>query len=291
MTEAEQNLINSGRCILFERIASEVWNRIIRAHDVNVNLREEGVTYDILVDILRFSKYHSGNFDVYAKPGYDENKYGSDIDVFVETSKNQYRWFALQAKILKSNNRYNTLRDGYSTTNPSYQWDKLKLLEGVSGCRAYYLLYNGKPRSKDYVFNITDHCSRPYTEDQLGCSLVSVQVIERLGLKRNVRGTRYVNPTYEDIHPNDSEPWRTLVCCMLDKAQVTLYEKAEISNYNSKFKPISEISLSEDIQDYEVDKEPSDDFNENTDNRIAVASMKADWNPTFKIVINRSDSY
>ncbi|WP_281846767.1 hypothetical protein [Olleya namhaensis] len=290
-TEAEMNLISADRCKLFESIASEVWDRIIRAHDVGLNLREEGITYDILVDILSFSKYKIKNFDVYAKPGYDENKYGSDIDLFIETSKNKYRWFALQAKILKSNNRYNTLRDGYSATNPSYQWDKLKLLEAESGCIAYYLLYNGKARSKDYIFSGVDVCNRPYAEDQLGCSIVSVPVIERLGLKRNVRDTRFVNPTYEDIHPHDSEPWRTLVCCMLDKAEGILYEKVEISNYNSKFKPISEISLSEDNQDSEIDKESSENFNEIIDNRIAIASKKADWDPTFKIVINRSDNY
>lgn len=291
MTEAEQNLIDSGRCTLFERIASEVWHRIIEAQDVGVNLREEGITYDILVDVLRFSKYHKGNFEVFAKTGYDEHIYGSDIDVFVETSKNQYRWFALQAKILKCNNRYDTLRDGYSITNPSYQWDKLKLLEKISGCKAFYLLYNGKTRSKDYVFMETDVCNRPYTEDQLGCSLVSVQVIERLGLRRNASGTQFKNPIYEDIHPHDSEPWRTLVCCMLDKTEGTLYTKAEIESYNSKLKLISEISKVEDSQVSEIDKESSDNFNENNDNRIAIASKKAGWDPTFKIVINRSDNY
>ncbi|MDD7914109.1 hypothetical protein H9I45_00825 [Polaribacter haliotis] len=290
MTEAEKNLIDSGRCELFEEIASKVWKRITDAHDVNVNLREEGITYDILVDILRFSKYRNGNFDVSAKPGYDENKYGSDIDVFVETTKNQYRWFALQAKILKANNRYNTLRDGYSQTNPTYQWDKLKLLEAASGCTAFYLLYNGKYRSEDYNFKKNDSCNRPYTEDQLGCSLVSVPIIEKLGLTRNARGTRFVNPTYEDIHPHNSEPWRTLVCCMLDKADGTLYAKAEIDNYNSKFLPISEVSLEDDSLDIEKDKDSNKDIEINNDNKIALASQKAGWNPTFKIIINRSDN-
>ncbi|WP_040250191.1 hypothetical protein [Psychroserpens mesophilus] len=288
MTETEQNLIDSGRCNLFQNIATEVWKRIIRAHDVGVNLREEGITYDILVDILQFSKYYSGNFDVFAKSGYDENVYGSDMDVFVETSKNQYRWFALQAKILKSNNRYDTLRDGYSANNRSYQWDKLKLLEGVSGCKAFYLLYNGKERAQDFDFTETDNCNRPYTEDQLGCSLVSVSIIEKLGLRRNPGNTQFKNPTYEDIHPHNSEPWRTLVCCMLDKAKETLYAREEVESYNSKFIPIEVVSkeiLGEGLQ---IDIDFKSD-SENSNNSISIASKEAGWNPTFKLVINRSD--
>jgi len=284
MSKAEENLINSGRCILFENIATNVWERIIRAHDVGINLREEGITYDILVDILEFSKYQTGNFQVYAQPGYDEKMYGSDLDIFIETSKNKYRWFALQAKILKSNNRYNTLRDGYSVSNPNYQWDKLKKLESVSGCKAFYLLYNGKARSQDYVFTEKDCCERYYTEDQLGCSLVSITVIEKLGLKRNVRSTQFVNPTYEDIHPQDSEPWRSLVCCMLNKADDILYEKVDVETYNSRFIPIEVVS--KEIQSERLEK----NMDSSDDNSISIASKESGWNPTFKVIINRSDS-
>lgn len=291
MTEAEYNLINSGRCTLFNNIAGKVWERIINAHDVGINLREEGITYDILVDILRFSKYYSGNFNVYAKPGYDENKYGSDLDVFVETSKNQYRWFALQAKILKSNNTYNTLRDGHSATNPTYQWDKLKLLEAVSGCSAFYLLYNGKERADDYVFRQNDFCNRHYEEDKLGCSLVSVPIIEKLALRRNPSNSQFKNPTYEEIHPHNSEPWRTLVCCMLDKKEGTLYTKSEVNYYNTKFNPIAEANIVDNIEGPGIDKEPIDDFTENSNNRIAIASNEAGWDPTFKLVINRSYNF
>lgn len=287
MTESEMNLICSGRCDLFQTIASKVWNRIIDAHDVGVNLREEGITYDILVEILRFSKYHNGNFDVYAKPGYDEKIYGSDMDVFVETSKNKYRWFALQAKILKSNNKYNTLRDGYSASIPSYQWDKLRLLESVSGCRAFYLLYNGKERPSNYDFKETDYCNRPYTEDQLGCSLVTVPIIEKLGLKKNHGGTKFINPTYEDIHPRHSQPWRTLVCCMLDKTEEILYAKAEVDSYNSKFTPIGEVFRGEESKELGANGD-SKNIQENNDNPITIASEKAGWNPSFKLVIKRS---
>lgn len=91
----------TDRCQLFEGISREVWNRIILAHDIKVDLPEIGITSDIIVEILQFSKYHLANFDVYAKTGWNENVYGADIEIFIETNVNEYIMFGLQAKVLK----------------------------------------------------------------------------------------------------------------------------------------------------------------------------------------------
>ena len=92
------------------------------------------------------------------------------------------------------------------------------------------------------------------------------------------------------MHPHNSQPWRTLVCCILDKAEDTLYEKADVDKYSSKFKPISEAFISDEIEGSKINTDSDNDFENNSDNPIAIASKKADWNPAFKLVINRSDN-
>lgn len=275
-------LSSSDRCILFENISSEVWNKIKRAHRVNANLREEGITADIIVDILDFSQNHRSNFEVYARPSYDESTYGSDMDVFVETNPNEYRWFALQAKILKRNNKYTTLRD---TSNGTMQWDKLTLLEAVSGCKAYYLLYNGR---LGFAHQGND-CKGPFTAEQFGCSLVEPQIISGLANIQTPTG-RYINPSFEDIHPHDAIPWRKLVCCLHNVNDYRLYSEETIIASNPKFKKIDTDRI-QNNNEFEVE-----DGNEKQDNDIPLvpeniintAIREAKWNPAFRIIIKRS---
>ena len=282
------SLDTSERCELFERIAKSVWDRITRAHGLNVNLSEDGITRDIIVDIL---DYHQSppNFDVYVKPGWDENTYGSDMDLFIETHLGKYKWIALQAKILKKNNLYTTLRDGYNATNPTYQWDKLILLEAVSGCEAYYLLYNGDNNFSIFTHNhttLTDICGRTYLAEQLGCSIVKVADIKTFGLRKNASGTRYQNPTFDEIHPTFSQPWRILICCYHEINDNTiLYSEDQIINSNGSrhkadFVPESDIEIPE--------KEFEEDFN--PDNPISIAMREANWSPSVRVVVHRTDN-
>ncbi len=178
-------MLEGIRCKLFEDLSEQVWDSICKAHNVKIDKKEEDITADLIIEILTFSKNNVSNFDVYAKPGYKGNVNGSDIDIYVETSKNQYRRFALQAKVLKKNNRYNTLRDGCSKTNPNYQWDKLKKLEKNNSCKGYFLLYNGKD---NYIYTGTDCIGVSFNEKQFGCSLVELDEIKKFGLKKGPNG-------------------------------------------------------------------------------------------------------
>jgi hypothetical protein len=270
----------SDRCRLFEQIADSVWAKIIRAHTVGIDPREEGITADIIIDILHYNMAHTPNFDVYATPGWNEQTYGSDMDVFVETAPNQYRWFALQAKILKQNDRYTTLRD---SSDEVMQWDKLNLLEALSGCKAYYLLYNGKD---DYTYTGRDECGRSFRESQFGCSLVEPSVIKKLANRRNTRGTRYINPRFTDVHPDEAEPWRVLVCCYQDTNDFTLYSAEQIVASNPNFKPIEQLG---NIEGEEADL--SSELPRAPNNEIAIASLEAGWKPRLRMVVKRTDNF
>ena len=281
----------TDRCLLFEGISREVWNRIILAHDVRTDLPEIGLTADIIVDILQFSKHHLANFDVYAKPGWNENVYGSDIEIFVETKVNEYVMFALQAKVLKKNNRYDTLRD---SSDGIMQWDKLSLLEAVSGCKSYYLLYNGK---NGFKINLTDQCDNPYNEEQLGCSLVEPTTIKTFATKKSPSG-RHINPKFEDIHPDHSQPWRILTCCLHDRNNFKLYSFEEIVQSNPNLKRIDYNQ-----KDLEKDETPVENIDKknisNSDvlipyvegNNLNAAFREAKWNADLRIVVARTFKY
>lgn len=282
----------TDRCKLFEGISSEVWNRIKLAHDVQTDLPEIGITSDLIVDILQFSKYHHANFDVYAKPGWNENTYGADIEIYVETNVNNYVMFALQAKVLKKNNRYDTLRD---SSDGIMQWDKLSLFEAVSGCKSYYLLYNGR---NGYKCNLIDNCKNPFTQEQFGCSLIEPNVIKTLANKKSSSG-RYINPTFEDIHPTYAQPWRILTCCLHNTQNFTLYSFDDIINSNPNLRRINyeldEITLLSDEEKDESSSDKEKDIKDkNTDipfvenNLLNSAFREVNWNADLRIVVNRT---
>lgn len=276
-------LEETERCLLFEVIAESVWKRIIRAHEVNIDLKEVGITADILVEIQQYNKKGTPNFDVYARPSHDEKTYGSDIDVFVETNSNKYRWFALQAKVLKKNNRYDTLRD---SSDGTMQWDKLLLLEDLRGCKAYYLLYNGKD---GYNKSGDDNCNRPFPPTQFGCSLVEPKIIKKFAAKTYPSGN-FRSPKFEDIHPTHAEPWRILVCCYLDTKGFDLYTIDEITASNPNFKKIEfERLQTEDTQNDNINSNEKDELPFVEDNKINAALRKANWNPQLRFIIKRTD--
>jgi hypothetical protein len=278
MNTAEK-LLNSDRCKLFKDISERVWHRIDRKHKLKINDKEIGVTNDIIADILEYHETTLRNFDIYARESYLENEYGSDIDIFIETYENKYRWFALQAKLLKKNKRYDTFRD---SSDLVMQWDKLNYLENITGCKAYYLLYNG---NQNKAYSGKDSCKQDFEETQFGCSLVEPTIIKDLANKRNGRG--FISPHYSDIHPNNAQPWKVLVCCELERHGFELYTKEEINESISDLRLISKLKIDDENDDLANDKDIIANI-ENPNNPISNASREAGWNPSIRIVINWS---
>jgi hypothetical protein len=276
-------LRDTSRCHLFEDIADEVWNWIVDGVSVGVDEDECGITKKIIIKILKHRNAIRDNFDVFVKPGWREPDFGSDIDVFVEVSPNQFHWFAMQAKLVKANNRYDKLRDG---SDSEMQWKKLERLQRVSGCTPYYLLYNGSTNAS--LKNLKD-CAGPFSVSQYGCSLAEPFKIAQLAQKKNNSDTRFINPTFEDIHPNYAVPWRMLTCCLHKGGNPTLYTSAQIQQSNYNFIDISDYTTVSEI----AESVPSIQFIQQGTLRgseIDIYAKQAGWNPDVRIMINQTQS-
>ncbi|RAR46451.1 hypothetical protein [Flavobacterium lacus] len=269
-------------CFLFHDIAIKVWRDIIYAHMVYIDESEVGLTKKIIVELKHFhKKCNTIGLDVYAKSGYKEEIYGSDIDLFVEISPNQYVWYALQSKVLKLNKTYTTLRDGYSPRNRNYQWEKLTLLEGLTGCKSYYLLYNGV---EDFDYRGLDFCSISFNESQFGCSLVEPKIIENYALKTDARG-HFISPTFDDLHPNHAQPWRVLVCCPKQKSTLTKYKLETILESNKDLGFVKTNSSNDESESNGKDS----NMNQKSFNKITEGISESKWKPDYRIIYSNKN--
>lgn len=202
----------TNRCHLFELIARYVWDSIVHNHKYKLHKSEIGITNDIIA-LIRDHKLRNQNFGVWANLAIKESIYGCDIDVFVETGIDEFIWYALQAKVLKLNGRYERLRD-------KSQWIKLSNLKDISGCIPFYLFYNGFDKVPG---TFKDCCLQTVKETQLGCALVSIKDVERITSEKPII-------RYADFFPAYIHPWRELVCCVAKRRGGARYSLQEVRN-------------------------------------------------------------
>lgn len=251
------DLSGTNRCKLFELIAEYVWDDIVHHHRYDIHKPEIGITNSI-VALIRSHSTTNQNFGVWANNAVNEDENGGDIDVFVETQTNEFIWYALQAKVLKRNRKYEDL-------SIKKQWEKLDVLKRKSGCIPFYLFYNGVYKE---INTIRDCCGDIITEKQFGCGLVTTE---------NVRGvsTKKSYPKYEDFYAL-MHPWRELVCCEAQrKKQYTTYNLNQISNA---------MSLYEGVHNSDIINSDAQ-LENNFENSITNLNEENDRNPTYSFVI------
>lgn len=214
-------LQQSGRCKLFEEIAAAIWSDVSAHHSVNVEAPETGITNRIITEI-RIAHTQNQNIGVWANNGWREIDHGSDIDVFVETVPGWFVWWALQAKVLKVAGHY----DVKKPAGEEQQWTKLVRLSDRARCNVRYLLYNGVAA---FTHQGQDACSRHYTQEQFGCSLVHPSVMERVANA----GT----PVFADFHPKLAQPWRIITCCSYRPGPGRLYSTAVVKDSIRYYQP------------------------------------------------------
>lgn len=181
-------LTDSCRCTLFEHLAAYVWDEVSLHHQQNIHCPEIAITNKIIALIRKSGD--NENIGLWANNAIKEKVHGSDIDIFIEGETNQFHWYALQAKIMTQDKRYEGI-------HRKRQWEKLSLLQSISGCIPFFLFYNGQQEN-----NFT---SNDPAEKQYGCSIVPVKEISTLAAK-------YAKLKYSDLHPKIARPWRELVC-------------------------------------------------------------------------------
>jgi len=240
---------SSRRCKLFEKIADDTWNKIIRNHRTGNQAREIGITSD-LVSEIEDNRLSYPNIGVWAREALNEPVDGNDIDIFVETKPGVFVWWALQAKVLHSDGTYHNL--SRLASGSQYQWDKLNRLSSRSGCIVRYLFYNGVD---NFHYNGNDICSRRFNQNQFGCSLVKINDVERISLTKR-------NPTFHDFHPNLADPWRIITCCLIKLSSfssLTLYSleqiKTSIEDYSYLTGPeniLGGVNVTGDTNDFGI---------------------------------------
>lgn len=289
-------LHSTKRCELFNTLSKVIWDELSDYYQQGCDSSEVGITKYIIREFNRFSSSIIRNFQLYAKPGHLEAVYGSDIDVFLGIGGGRYIWFALQAKLLKSNGRYTTMKDGYSTTNLSYQWEKLTLLEAASaGCKSYYLFYNGVIGG--FKYSGIDHCNQSFGEKDFGCSLVETNKI-KADMDARMKGVTYHNPTFKDYHPSLAMPWRTLVCCphSMKLEEFTPYYREDVEGAVEGYERIG-ISFESDTPENRNIRAMEQNFirselNYSRGNRpkdlmpIITSSNEVGWRPEYKVIVN-----
>lgn len=262
----------SNRCKLFESIATDTWNKIIRNHKTGNPAREIGLTSDIVSEI-EDNRLSFPNIGVWALEARNERTNGNDMDIFVESSPGQFIWWALQAKVLNKDGTYHDI--AYLASGREYQWEKLNRLSASSGCVVRYLLYNGLVT---YHFNGNDICNRNFNEDQFGCSLVKTSDVERLAL---------VGPVcFNDFHHELAQPWRIITCCLFNtkKEKATYYSAAQVREAVGIY-PNSSGNTT--ILDAPIDNSKTNDFSVNAINDF---SSSIERKPAYRIVIRSTIS-
>ena len=253
-------------CRLFKKLSKDVWNKVIRTHAVNLDPREIGITTDLITEILHFHTENKKNISVYAKEGKNEGTYGSDMDVFVEVIPGLFRWYALQAKVLKKDKKYNFKSD----PEKKAQWERLEYMEQETGCLAYYLLYNGM---ENRAFkNLKNECGKGFKTKEFGCSLVSLNKVASA-----VREEKSKRIHFDVFHPLDAEPWHILACCPKRSNDIVLYELDDIKKAKWNYKELSKTGVL------------SNNFNSNN-SKLTNEMERFEWDPDFSLVF-RLDLY
>jgi len=214
------NISATNRCKLFEAIAQQIWEHVIFNHSAGEDISEIGITKDILA-CIKTNYYHTQNFGVWASRSLKEIDFGGDLDIFVETQKGRFVWYALQAKALKISGSYDKIS---SLHGGEYQWEKLERLQNLSGCFAKYLFYNGV---ENFIYTGNDKCNRLFDQTEFGCSLVDIENIKKISLS-------ITEPKFIDFHPYFAQPWRVIVCCKHDISKVQTYSLEEVQSSVAK---------------------------------------------------------
>ena len=160
-----------------EQMSADVWNRLKQSQQLSVRLGEETLTDILTLDFTRLAGRRA--VKMFQTPKNKESQTGTDLEVFVSVAGGRAYRYAIQAKKLYPNKRYDNLNARVGK-HDLFQIDILEDYANQEGVVPFYLLFN-------YVHRLeaTRHwhcCQTPVDEKQLGCTLVpSCRVRKAIG--------------------------------------------------------------------------------------------------------------
>lgn len=263
--------MNNKRCSLFNKLSAHVWEDVTNQRSYGPEPREDMFTPK-LINTIRKAYSKDNSIGVWANQSYKEKKHGNDMDIFVEIQPERFIWYPLQAKVLKIGGTYEAICHG-----GDYQWNKLYNLSKNGDCYPYFLLYNGGEEFGAEYEGI-DQCLQKYPIEQLGCSIVSLNLVEDKCVNKN---GNCIPPTFDDFHiNNEAEPWRILVCCP-PKAETRTFTMEQIQVYTEPYRLISEelpLGMEEEVFSYSDGRQ----------NQIIDVARESDHEPQ-NILLFRTD--
>jgi hypothetical protein len=181
---------------LFELLAQTTWLTLDNAHRREIAFGEDAVTS---VNLLALASL-TGRAVVVEDTRADEHHTGCDFELWVRIHKWQWMGYAVQAK--KVSARTGRCEKLAHRVNGQRQIGILRRYSKERGLAPLYCFFSG-------VRPVTRwNCQLPQADDQLGCMVTPLRVVEN-ALK--IRGAR----SFAWLHRQpESVPWRCLVTCM-----------------------------------------------------------------------------
>jgi uncharacterized protein DUF6615 len=188
---------------IFEKLASDTWERMAAGYSSNISQGEETITD---INLLEIERAGFDNVRVVKTNKNDESVLGTDWEWWIG-GHNEWLRFAVQAK--KGYPKNGSPQEGYyrsinqKVKNGTAQIDILEKYAKLNGAIPLYCFYNS---IVDPPFDPQKHwhCNENPEKHQLGCSLTPLSVAK----KANTRGNRNFN----FIHSQpETIPWRCLL--------------------------------------------------------------------------------
>ena len=184
---------------LLESLAKQTWDRIKDGYELEISQGEETITDLNLLEIKR-----SGirSFQVVKLTKAEEAIKGIDWEWWIGSESQGWLRYAIQAKKIQVESQiYNSL--GHKVDGIP-QIDLLETYARKVTAIPLYCLYN---YAQNPIPSQHWHCSFPYDEKQLGCTVTPSKIIRQA---MSVRGCRNFNHIHTQ---NETIPWSCLLKC------------------------------------------------------------------------------
>ena len=183
-----------------EHVAERTWSTLRRAKQLRARFGEETLTDLLVLDMLPYQHTKGSWLDPLTK--HHEGRYGADLLVVVRHRTGNGSLFALQAKKLYPDDRYQMLN---RVTESRDQLDKLEQFARQFCALPLYLLYNHSNTARSEHWNC---CRQSFAAPQLGCTLVPSghigSMLSRLPPPRDFHSAHKVK---------QARPWRCVFDC------------------------------------------------------------------------------
>lgn len=199
--QAEPSLLN-----WLKLFSLETWDRISFARSrVGLKIYETTITQNLLLNITAFAETETLPIEIFE--AISEKSNGNDIEIVIEIEENKYIILPCQAKIIKKNKKYSSIKHKVGKTKN--QIDLLiQYAQKVKGI-PIYLFYNYFDENP-YLENTEKEIRKRYRSfnyEHYGCSIANAYDIKNKFKRSSLEGNiKWKIPSFKDLHPNVAVP-------------------------------------------------------------------------------------